>query len=371
MKQTPKLLILVSLLVGAGCRSVDENSAPKFGWEEDLTPDAPVDPSTIAPWPKSKSVDSNFCKSLDPGTCMTLVIRIPSIALVNQLGLSTLALGDQSNDMAMRMQEACGAAWENYQSRYKDDGLRPLRQKFVRKISKMRCIFRTMSQESATEDLKLESNEIALSVRLTKFDIEGKNRSSKIGVLELAADSTSVTTEFRSIFLYGGKKVADNQGTWVAAKGLPLGVLSSKESIDKAIKWNVSVEAVKAELGKIDFATAPAAADQATKAFFTQAKANLASVSAATTPVGASLVLVGIGFSAYKSLCGESSERCVSELKTENKTEAVASGLKEVVPTSDAIEAFRMALIHSVQGILNKSFETIHTTQVNQVFDLD
>ena len=52
---------------------------------------------------------------------MSLILRIPSEELIQDFGLSTLALGAESKGFRLKMDEACQAAWADYKQRYLGD----------------------------------------------------------------------------------------------------------------------------------------------------------------------------------------------------------------------------------------------------------
>ena len=378
-------------------------SAPKnFGWDEDLKPGAEAAPACgdastgTASYPATNvpsgtpdgtnptasstagspscnlnngsAVDDKFCVGVPAGNCFSLIIRIPNKDLINDIGLNALSLGSGSSNMTMRLQEACGSAWSAYQARYRGDATHPTRKKFVQKITKMRCIFNFMSAEYVTEDTKLADNEIGLSVRLTKFDIEGSNSATTVNALNLVMDSTTVNTTFRSVFVYGGRSLLSGGSPWKTVDGFGYSPYTVKRKIDRSISWSFSLETLMQSLSKIDMATVT---DEAVGAFINSSKAMITNVLARKAPVTSSFVLVGIGYNTLKMICGENAEKCKTIKTTTKRLDNANSGLADLIPTAEANEAIRMGLIKSIEGVLDKFFETAKSAPLEKLFGLE
>ncbi len=366
-------------VMAISCKS-SSSSGTKFSWDEDLAPlEKPAEAPPPGP-PKSVAVlpDGSFCEGSEPGTCFSLVLRVPTKDLLSDFGLSTLALASQSQDMLTRLDEACATAWQHYQDTYRDDALRPLRQKLILKVQKMRCAFVFMTSEYLKEDLPLNPNEIGISARLTKFDIVGKNTAVEASVLSLAVASTVIQTDIRSVFVYGGKAVGKNTGTWDAVKAFTYKPVAVKQTMDRDLTWNFDRAAVQAELDKLGDTASIAAQGPAVKAWIDQAKsivkghgtAAIAASGAAAVPLSPAFALVGMGYGAYKAICSENAERCKLARTSVSKGAEVSADMEDLVPSSEVNEAFRMAVIKSVEGILDKVLETADKNQLTAAFDL-
>lgn len=358
------------LLFGFGltqCRTPSDGSDAKFGWDEDLTPPAPSANTSPASTYTPK-VDGSFCRGEKPGACFTLVVRIPTSDLVNDLGLSVLAMATKSKAMAKRLDEACQAAWVDYKLRYASSLVTPLRRTFIQKVNKMRCVFLPTSEEYLVESLPLASQETALSVRLTKFEVTGRNESATVSFLKLSSNATTVDTQFRAAATFAGKDVRGKEGPWrplTAFQVTPVGV---KQSFGKSLSWKVDVGATLSLLSKIDTSKIKDQTDQAMKAFLDRAKMLMGQASANGVSVGSSLVLIGAGYEVFKAICGEDASRCQVTGTSDNKLSSISEG---VVPSSDASEALRTALIQSIESTLDKVFEGGDKAQLTEEYKLN
>lgn len=349
------------------CRTPSDGSETKFGWDEDLTPPKPSNAtppvSTFTP-----KVDGAFCKGEQPGRCFSLVVRIPTAELVNDIGLSVLAMATKSKAMTKRLDEACQAAWVDYKQRYSASLVTPLRRAFINKVTKMRCVFLPTSEEYLVESLSLASEETALSVRLTKFEVTGRNESATVAFLKLSSDSTTVDTQFRAAATFGGKDVRGKAGPWRPLTAFQVAPVSVKQSFGKALSWKVDTGATFQLLSKIDTSRIKDQTDQAMKAFVEKAKTLLGQATANGVSVGSPLVLIGAGLDVFKAICGEDASRCQVTSTSDNKL----SGLNDsMVPSSDASEALRTALIQSIESILDKVFEAGDKAQLTEEYKLN
>ena len=388
-------LLAGMLFCAISCKTENRNSSDVkgFSWDEDLTPSngaspacgdtlaKPVTPASTSgtaapstPQPdfcqlnKSGSIDPQFCVGLAPGTCFSLILRIPTKDLISDIGLNALSLGSQSKDVATRLQEACQAAWSSYQNQYKKDFTHATRMKFVQNIAKMRCIFNFISEEYIIEDAKLADNEVGISVRLTKFSIDGVNRATSINALNLATATTVVNTNFRSTYLYAGSKLSSGGTPWQSVQGFGVAPYSVARNIDSAISWSFSLGTLMQDLSSIDLASLT---DAALKSFVVNAKNMVSGTLAGKSPPTSALVLVGIGYNTLKQICGNDSQKCQTSTSVTSKLGGPGGTLPDFVPSSEANEAFRMGLIKSIDGILDTFFTTAATQPLEKTLGLD
>ena len=343
-----------------------------FNWDNNLDP---LVTQTGVPTPTKDTapgIDSKFCQGARPGSCLSLILRVPTADLIQDLGLSSLAVASTSKNMRTRLDEACKTAWLEYRQKGMYDTLHPLRAKFLRNVEKMRCIYLFMGEEYVQEDTKLSDNEIALSTRLTKFEIGGEETAANIRTLGVQVKKTFVQTSFRSSFIYSGKAVSTVDVGWQMAQGFPVAPKSYQKNIERDFSWKVDVDALKANLDKI--ATDGPAVQASITSFVTQAKAAVANVSAigaagaVAQPLGASLLMVGMGYNAYRTVCGEALDKCkVSSTKT-SSTGTISEDLVDLVPSSDTNELYRLAVIRSIQGMLDELVMGMDAKQISQKF---
>lgn len=372
MGRTSSSLLLLGLaLSGVQCRTPENGSKSKFDWDTDLSPL----PQDTSPTPASKEaaapLEKSFCKGEDPGRCLTLIVRIPTSDLVADMGLSALALASQSRTMSIRLNEACQSAWVDYQERFKNAPLNPVRQAFVNKVRKARCFFMPMSQEYILETTPLASNEIGISVRLTKFEIFGKNDTATLGFLKLARDQTTVDTQFRSVAVFAGKDVKGQNSPWQALPAFRVAPTLSRQPLGREISWQIDTAQALSSLSQIDTSKIKDQTDQAVRSFVEKAKSTLAASTAGGASLGSSMVLVGMGYQAYKSLCGEDQRRCTLTSSTSSKMGDMSQSLQDIVPSSESNEVLRTALIKSIQGVFDKVFESSDSKQIAQEFKLN
>ena len=363
-------LALLLLLATSGleaCRSHGTPpSAAKFDWDSDL---APLEiPKTDRTRP-TNNYDRNFCKNMAPGSCLSLILRGPREELIQDLGLSTLALGAESKSFRLKMDEACLAAWTDYKAKYVGDAIRPLRNQVVRKVEKMRCIYLFMNEEVASEDSKLADNEIGLSVRLTKFDINAETKGGQIRGIGLALSSINSVTDFRSAFVYSGSDLRQTASGWQPAAGLDVKPISVKSQIDRSINWNIDLAALKENLAKIE-TTAPNA-DANVGAFVGQAKTLVGNMASLNNPLQSSLLLINIGYNAFRGLCGEDVEKCKVYTTKDSKNQALKDDLADLIPSSETNELLRLAMIRSVQGVLDSLFTQTNADQIRNKFEIN
>lgn len=366
-------LILCSgalLTAAQGCQTKkDSGSNVTFDWDHDLG-DVSTTPSTP---PNSGGgdggkIDGAFCHNQKPGSCLSLILRVPKADMVQDLGLSTLALGASSKGMLARLHEACQAAWADYRQKYQADSLRPLRRRLVNNVEKMRCLYLFSSEEAVTETTKLADNEIGLSVRLTKFTMAGTATSGEVRNVGVQIKDTESTLQFRSTAIFGGNEVAGPSSGWQLIGELGAAPLSVKQKLNRDIHWQVDLAALAKNLGKIPTNANGAAASVA--AFYAHAKDLVSQVSAAGNPAAASVLLVGMGYNAYRSVCGEDAAACKYSSTTTDSMAAVNHELADLVPSTDTNELFRLAVIRSVQGVLDQVLVGTSPTLLNDKFGI-
>ncbi len=368
----PVLSFLITSLFSfsSGCLSTDRRSQPKaFDWNTDL-PALETTPNDQArTWNDGSRFDQNFCKNQKPGTCFTLVLRVPTSELVQDLGLSVLALGNSSKAMRVRMDEACRTAWSEYRQKYLFDNFHPLRRDFVKGIEKMRCIFLFMGEEVATENLKLAKNEVALSARLTKFELLTSEISANARSLGGTLLSKAVQTQFRSVSLYSGSELGSSSSGWQIGEGLGVAPLRAEGTMERKIQWNIDTSALQESL--LGLAANTEASKTAVSSFLKQAKDQIEIIaSSSQNPLSGSFLLVGMGYNAFRSLCGEDRQYCKLSSSQSSSTEVVQTDLADLVPSSDTNELLRLALIRSIQGVLDESLSQLNPEQVKANFGI-
>ena len=232
----------------------------------------------------------------------------------------------------------------------------------------MRCIYLFMNKEVAGEDSKLAANEIAFSVRLTKFDIDAEVKGGQIRGMGLDLSSINVVTDFRSTFVYSGSDIQQTGAGWQPAKGLDVKPISVKFQIDRSVKWQVDLTALKDNLAKIE--TNALNTDANVGAFIGQAKTMVGNMARTNNPLQSSLLLINIGYNAFRGLCGEDIEKCKVYSSKDNKNRALKDDLADLIPSSETSELLRLALIRSVQGVLDSLFTQTNADQIRHQFEL-
>jgi len=350
-----------------GCKTANSSGsgAQGFGWDQDVADpttkpgDLPATATSTAPPP---TLDSNFCKGLLPGTCLTLVLRIPKADLVQDLGLSTLALGASSRAMRSRLDEACQAAWLDYKTKYQADKLHQWRQRLVVKTVKMRCVYQFMSEEVVLEDSKLATNEIGFSVRLTKFNLSGSDFSGDVRSVGVQLKNTFVQGAFRNTSLFIGKDLGAKTGGWLAVASMGVTPLDFKQAMSHDINWHVDWPTLQHTIEQV--AKQAPGASAGVSAFFSQAKSAVGQIAAAGNPAAASVLMIGMGYNAYRSLCGENAAECKVSASSSDMTAGVNHDLVDLVPSSETNELFRLAVIRTVQGVLDQIMTRADVTQL-------
>jgi hypothetical protein len=313
--------------------------------------------------------DRNFCKGMDPGSCFTLLLRIPREDLIQDLGLATLAVGAESRSFRAKLEESCQTAWTDYRQKHLASALRPLRNSLAQKIKKMRCVFLFMGEEVAQENFKLSDNEIALSVRLTKFDISANTKGAQIRGIGLNLTSIDSVTDYRSAFLYSGEAVRKDNAGWTMAEGLGVNPIRLKARLDKDINWAIDPGAIIENLDKIT--QTEAGADDRVKSFLDQAKTALTAIKGLENPVQSSIAIVTIGYNAVRGLCGEDMSKCKVTNSDEQRTPSIKDDLSDLVPSSETNELLRLAMIRSIQGVLDSVLTDAKADQLKAKFNIN
>lgn len=346
------------------CRSAGggQDSDAKFGWDENLA-DPNTKPGPAPGGDAAPRIDTGFCQNARPGSCFTLLMRVPKSEFVQDLGLSVLALGNASRSLRSRIDEACRTAFSEYRQRHMFDNMAPLRARFVKNVEKMRCAFVFMDDEADGEQQKLGPSEIALSVRMTKFEIEGDERGGSVRGIGLKLNRSKVSSSFRSVALFGANAEAATGHRWQTALGLGVAPLKVQKELARDISWQFDWTALGQNLEKV---AADAPGMQAgMAAFFTQAKDQLR---AAAGPGAGAIAMISVGYNAYRTLCGENREQCKAYANTSVLTPGMSEDLSDLIPSSDSNELLRLAVLRSVEATLDRVFVGADAKQLSQAF---
>ncbi|MBM4253505.1 MAG: hypothetical protein FJ146_16170 [Deltaproteobacteria bacterium] len=350
----------------SSCRASRSNSDPKFDWDTNLPP------VTMPEASKDKDLvqyDRNFCKGMEAGSCFTLLMRIPREDLIQDLGLATLAVGAESRSFRAKLEESCQTAWTDYRQKHLNSAIRPLRNSLAQKIKKMRCVFLFMGEEVAAENLKLAPNEIAVSVRLTKFDINANTKGAQVRGIGLNLTSIDAVTDYRSAFLYSGEDVRKDHAGWTMAEGLGVNPIRLKARLEKDVTWAIDPGAILENLDKIT--QTEAGADDRLKSFLDQARGALTAVRSLENPIQSSIAVVTIGYNAVRGLCGEDMAKCKVTNNDELRTPSIKDDLSDLVPSSETNELLRLAMIRSIQGVLDSVLTDAKADQLKAKFNIN
>ncbi len=361
-----KLVLTAVACVSISCRASRSSSDPKFDWDNNLPP------VTMPEADKDRDVvqyDRNFCKGMDPGSCFTLVLRVPREDLIQDLGLATLAVGAESRSFRAKLEEGCQTAWTDYRQKYLNSSLRPLRNSLAQNVKKMRCVFFFMGEETSEETLKLATNEIGLSVRLTKFDINANTKGAQVRGVGLNLTSIDAITDYRSAFLYSGDEVHSDKAGWTMAEGLGVNPIRLKSRLDRDVNWSLDPAALMENLNKIT--QSEAGADDRVKSFLDQAKTALLGLKSLENPVQSSIAVVTIGYNAVRGLCGEDMAKCKLTNNDELRTPTLKDDLSDLIPSSETNELLRLAVIRTVQGVLDSVLTDAKADQLRAKFKIN
>lgn len=321
-----------------------------------------------------QGIDPNFCQDAAPGTCFTLALMIPENNFINDMGLSMLSFAAQTDRLKPFVHDACrDGLLEFFEENAKMNfPPRPLRHNFVAKIRKLRCVIYPMrSYEDENFLPPLHPHELAITARLTKFEIEGREQKGQANAILFKRDSTAVLSSYRSPKIAAGKAVPGSSGQWQDMNDLGREPRKVKGSFGSDISLSVDSAVLKQQLAKIDTSKPANEQGKAIVSFFKNAQAAAMS----SNPVGGAIVLIGMGYQAYKAVCGEGSssskdQQLCSYTKTSVlKTDDISASLPSLL-NSDQNETLRMAIVRGVQETLSDVFVHGQQKQIKQVFNI-
>ena len=331
-------------------------------------------PSDAVSSPAAESVaavDPNFCKDAPPGRCLSLYMLIPDKEMTSDLGLSMLSFAAQTGKFRPFVDAACRDGWgkfwtENVKAQVPP---RPLRQALTAKVENFRCVIVPL-KGFAEDGFKptVAPGELALVVRLTKFDIATTQSAGQANLLVFKAGGTQALASYRSVFLGSGSAVSG--GGYEVLSGLGYDNRKTSGNFASDVKVSVDWTALKRDLAKIDTSKPAATQTAALAAFFGAAKAAVDS----GQPVGAAIVLIGLGYQAYKTVCSAGStaaadqDLCTYAASTTMRTSEISAGLG--APTSTDMETLRGAIITSTTAILNDIFYAGDGRQIRRLYKL-
>ena len=82
-------------------------------------------------------------------------------------------------------------------------------------------------------------------------------------------------------------------------------------------------------------------------------------------------MLVGMGYNAFRSVCGEAGQRCSFTNEKTDMTDNVRQSLADLVPSSETNELFRLAVIRTIQTLLDETFQRTDAKQLEATFQLN
>lgn len=338
-----------------------------FGWDEDITlGPAPVQtPGTIQKEKIARNKD--FCLKKSPEQCFTLILRIPSSDIIKDFGFSSLAMASGSPSFQKKLEEVCYGAWNHYKTSYETAVLRPVRQKWVNKIADFQCVYDFFSEEYIKEDASLPKGQSGASVRLTQFKVESVSTSADLNYVNFGLETTKLNLSYRSAFVKG----PGSHGSWQPIKGLGVAPKPIVRKIGRDFVWKIVPERIEELVSQIDVAQVNDQTDQATKNFFKGAQTFVKDTLEAKTPFGPSLLLLGMGYHAWRDLCGGDQKRCHFSQTSTSKTIPTFEAAGELAPSSEANEFFRLTMIAMVEGVLDSIFESSEEQQLSKVYGLE
>ncbi len=358
-------ILCFSLLALNACKSTS-NTNSSSETESDMSADQPNVPLS----------DPNFCVGTAPGGCFTLALLVPKNDYLSDLGLSIISMAGDSAKMAPLLDQACrDASAKFWLAHAKPRGIfpKPLRSSFVRKVKKMRCVLKTLDS-GAQESWKptLHPNELAMTVRLTQFDIEGSEQKVNANTLRFQQKKTLAQLQYRSVEISAGSAVSSAAATtWSMLPKLGFESHKVQGSFDRDISVNVNWDAFRRNLNSIDLSKDPGEQTQALVAFFKNARR----ATTAADPAGAALVLLGMGYEAFNFICGDGKARdpadetlCSYARTTVNINGDISKDLN--LGTSNGYEVFRSAIINSVSAALDDIFEKGDAQIIRSVYAL-
>ncbi len=346
------------------------------GCRGSLSPsDSPLD--SVVSAEKTAAYDRDWCAKnqvFKPGHCFTLILRIPKPTMIKDLGLSIMSLAEDSTKLNPTLHEACTSGIVQYYLNYTQLSVipRPLLQGLAWKINYGRCIILPFgTEDEAMQPVPLHPKEMAIDVRLTKFEISQLTENWNANMLHVSGQSVVVQTGYRSAAIASG---SDGHGSYKAGERLNLPSLglhprmtSSKFTQDLAFSVNLNTLRKNFEsVVTVDSQEATASV----KSFLDKAK----SAVLAQDPVGGTLLLLGMGFRAIGTLCGISKtsgidqELCGYVQKSGIKTQEIASQIE--LPSSDNNEMLRSAIIYSIESLMVDVMTKGDSKQIKDVYGI-
>lgn len=322
-------------------------------------------------------VDLGWCaknQEKSPGHCLTIILRIPKPSMIKDIGLSILALAEDSKRLNPDLYEACGAGIAQYITKYAPSRAipRPVLQGFARKFRYARCIVHTLdTTEDQSKSIALHPNEMAIDLRLTKFEITQVAEKLNASVLRISGASVDVKTGYRSVTVSSGTagKLFSKPGEWLSLPALGMHPHLTASKFTQDLVFDVNMKGLKKEVENITTKD-PKDSLEAAKSFLDQIKNTVLS----QTPEGGAMVLIGMGIHAIKSLCGISQsgspdpELCGYTRESGLKTQEVASNIE--LPSSENNELLRSAIIVSVASLIEDILKNGDRRVLNDTFQL-
>lgn len=353
----------VGLLGGSGCKTgggSGETPSSELAAEQGSAPNAPIS-------------DSEFCADVEAGRCFTLAVLIPKSDYMSDLGLSVLSMASDTAKMAPLLNQFC----RDGMSKFWFDNVkihvipRPIRGGFARRLNKMRCVIKTLSS-SEDENWKptLHPNEVAMTMRLTKFAIEGSEEKINANTLRFKQNKAQALLSYRSVEISAGTAVGSiAEGQWQLLNDIGFESRKVKGTFDRDISVAVNWDAVRQNLERIDLTKSPSQQAEPLMAFFKQAR----NAAAASNPVGAGIVLLGMGYDVFKAVCGNGKAAdpkdeplCSYARNSVNITGDISANLN--IMSSSSFETLRMAVISSFSAALDDVFEEGQGRQFRDVY---
>lgn len=313
--------------------------------------------------------EKHFCDDLEANEkCFTLYLRIPKPALINDVGLSMLAMASESKVLTTFIHNACqrGIA-EFYLKEFKLRMItHVIRGAFVRQKSRARCVIQTLSRfEDESQPITLHPNERGMLVRLTQFDISGHSQQVNANVLKFDKQKTQAILKFRDASVGAGASLkGENPGTWQLLHKLgpdPKKIVSSFDD-DLTLRFNEKV--LNQNIKKLTTKPANQAAE-AFQSFVGNAVKSLAS----SDPLGGSILLLGMGFDLYKKACLDEDgkrdpELCGYAQQSGLKTAEIAQNIS----LASSQEQLRSAIIHLTTELIDRIFVDGDGQKIRRVF---
>lgn len=304
---------------------------------------------------KSLPNESRFCAGLDPKNCFTLILRIPSNDLIDDLGLSVLNLArlDEAKRFRELLLRKCALGLKAYIASWRSLTPFRLRGQYFSSVKDSRCVIQFLEDENAPlEPIPMASK--ALSLRLTGFSLSEKLHRHSSDAHQASFEQEAVTFQLESIRFFTKPRYLDQFGwqTPVRKNG-PFGM-----GRGEAFKTLQAATPLRARLG---FSVKKEAFDQLAHAVSNQdsgpldsfVKAAQATLKGANPPLSL-LSMIGFGVKTLVDLCDELN--CHLGDNQENVT--------------SRYQDFRgnKALKHKDYTLLADSLESLPQASMDQVF---